>query len=192
MSFKPFGSVKVEWPGKIDGKHLYHPPKGGKCFVLWTSYRILWSVHLHDLWHFGVFTSLFFVGWPVYNFTNNTVSHHVVSLGYVYLVFDSEKSVKALLAACTHDFSNGGDWYFKISSRRMRCKEVMELWQAITKCASSFPDITYLGVLAPQSHDMNLVVFRNSLRAENKHMISNKAHLRLNVDHYQERRFFGP
>ena len=44
--------------------------------------------------------------------------------GYVYLIFDSEKSVKALLASCTHDFCNGGDWYFKISSRRMRCKEV--------------------------------------------------------------------
>lgn len=71
MSFKPFGSVKVEWPGKADGRHLHHPPKG-----------------------------------------------------YVYLIFDSEKSVKALLASCTHDFCNGGDWYFKISSRRMRCKEV--------------------------------------------------------------------
>lgn len=28
MSFKPFGSVKVEWPGKADGRHLHHPPKG--------------------------------------------------------------------------------------------------------------------------------------------------------------------
>lgn len=46
--------------------------------------------------------------------------------GYVYLIFDSEKSVKSLLASCTHDFCNGGDWYFKISSRRMRCKEVMK------------------------------------------------------------------
>lgn len=45
-------------------------------------------------------------------------------LGYCYLLFESERSVKALLANCTHDFSSGGDWYFKISSRRMRCKEV--------------------------------------------------------------------
>ncbi|XP_031553961.1 cytoplasmic polyadenylation element-binding protein 1-B-like [Actinia tenebrosa] len=71
LSFKPFGNVKIEWPGKADGRHLHHPPKG-----------------------------------------------------YVYLIFDSEKSVKALLTSCTHDFTNGGDWYFKISSRRMRCKEV--------------------------------------------------------------------
>ena len=44
--------------------------------------------------------------------------------GYCYLIFESEKSVKALLGNCTHDFSSGGDWYYKISSRRMRSKEV--------------------------------------------------------------------
>ncbi|XP_074661288.1 uncharacterized protein LOC141913956 isoform X2 [Tubulanus polymorphus] len=64
--FKPFGNVKIEWPGK-EGKH----PRG-----------------------------------------------------YVYVLFDSEKEVKMLLQACTHDFSNGGEYFFKISSRKMRCKEV--------------------------------------------------------------------
>ncbi|GFY63221.1 cytoplasmic polyadenylation element-binding protein 1-B [Trichonephila inaurata madagascariensis] len=44
--------------------------------------------------------------------------------GYVYIIFEAEKHVKALLQACTHDYSNGGNWYFKISSRRMRSKEV--------------------------------------------------------------------
>uniref|UniRef100_T1ISQ3 RRM domain-containing protein n=1 Tax=Strigamia maritima TaxID=126957 RepID=T1ISQ3_STRMM len=44
--------------------------------------------------------------------------------GYVYILFESEKQVKALLQVCTHDFSNGGNWYYKISSRRMRSKEV--------------------------------------------------------------------
>nr|BAT21141.1 cytoplasmic polyadenylation element binding protein, CPEB [Patiria pectinifera] len=68
--FKPFGTVRVEWPGK-DGKHPKYPPKG-----------------------------------------------------YVYVLFDNEKSVKALLQACTHDFMGSGEWYFKITSRRMRCKEV--------------------------------------------------------------------
>ncbi|XP_076448509.1 cytoplasmic polyadenylation element-binding protein-like [Babylonia areolata] len=43
--------------------------------------------------------------------------------GYVYLLFDVEKSVRSLLLSCTHDFSTG-DYYFKISSRRMRSKEV--------------------------------------------------------------------
>jgi cytoplasmic polyadenylation element-binding protein len=44
--------------------------------------------------------------------------------GYVYVVFDQEKSVKALLSHCTHDYSNGGSWYYRVSSRRMRSKEV--------------------------------------------------------------------
>ncbi|GAB6032006.1 Cytoplasmic polyadenylation element-binding protein 1 [Chamberlinius hualienensis] len=67
-AFKPFGPIKIEWPGKENSPN---PPKG-----------------------------------------------------YVYILFESEKQVKLLLQACTHDFSNGGNWYFKISSRRMRSKEV--------------------------------------------------------------------
>jgi len=44
--------------------------------------------------------------------------------GYLYLIFEDEGSVKELLARCTHDYSNGGSYYYKISSRRMRSKEV--------------------------------------------------------------------
>lgn len=55
------------------------------------------------------------------------VVYSVVYEGYVYLVFDSEKSIKALLSSCTQDCSNGGDWYFQLSSRRIRCKEVSEI-----------------------------------------------------------------
>lgn len=47
--------------------------------------------------------------------------------GYVYLLFESEKAVRGLLQDCTHDFSSG-DYYFKISSRRMRAKEVWSLY----------------------------------------------------------------
>ncbi|KAL5020336.1 hypothetical protein ScPMuIL_003228 [Solemya velum] len=43
--------------------------------------------------------------------------------GYVYLLFEVEKAVRNLLQDCTHDFSTG-DYYYKISSRRMRSKEV--------------------------------------------------------------------
>jgi len=32
--------------------------------------------------------------------------------------------VKALLQACTHDVTSGGNWYFRISSRKMKSKEV--------------------------------------------------------------------
>ena len=47
--------------------------------------------------------------------------------GYVYVLFESEKHVKAMLEACTYDLGNTGNCYFKISSRRMRSKEVGSL-----------------------------------------------------------------
>jgi len=48
----------------------------------------------------------------------------LVPKGYLYIIFENEKQVKSLLNACTHDFGSGGSWYIKISSRRMRNKEV--------------------------------------------------------------------
>nr|CAH7754238.1 unnamed protein product [Callosobruchus chinensis] len=44
--------------------------------------------------------------------------------GYVYIIFESEKNVKSLLAACTTDYSNSGNWYYKVSSKRMKAKQV--------------------------------------------------------------------
>ncbi|XP_049821371.1 cytoplasmic polyadenylation element-binding protein 1 isoform X2 [Aethina tumida] len=44
--------------------------------------------------------------------------------GYVYIIFESEKNVKALLQACTNDYANSDNWYYKISSKRMKAKEV--------------------------------------------------------------------
>ncbi|CAH1987438.1 unnamed protein product [Acanthoscelides obtectus] len=44
--------------------------------------------------------------------------------GYVYIIFESEKNVKSLLAACTNDYANSVNWYYKISSKRMKAKEV--------------------------------------------------------------------
>ncbi|XP_016840823.1 cytoplasmic polyadenylation element-binding protein 1 isoform X1 [Nasonia vitripennis] len=51
--------------------------------------------------------------------------------GYVYIIFESEKQVKSLLACCTHDFSNGGSYYYKISSKRMKGKQVQVIPWAI-------------------------------------------------------------
>ncbi|XP_037951455.1 cytoplasmic polyadenylation element-binding protein [Teleopsis dalmanni] len=69
--FKPFGQIKVEWPGK---EQQAAQPKG-----------------------------------------------------FVYIIFESEKQVKALLAACvfqSDDSLNTVTYYFKISSRRIKSKDV--------------------------------------------------------------------
>ncbi|XP_011193240.1 uncharacterized protein LOC105219012 [Zeugodacus cucurbitae] len=69
--FKPFGQIRVEWPGK---EQQAAQPKG-----------------------------------------------------YVYIIFESDKQVKALLSACVlqvDDSQSGGIYYFKISSRRIKAKDV--------------------------------------------------------------------
>ncbi|XP_039231170.1 uncharacterized protein LOC6537866 isoform X1 [Drosophila yakuba] len=69
--FKPFGSIKVEWPGK---EQQAAQPKG-----------------------------------------------------YVYIIFESDKQVKALLSACVvqvDDSHSGNNYFFKISSRRIKSKDV--------------------------------------------------------------------
>ncbi|XP_054162021.1 cytoplasmic polyadenylation element-binding protein 1-like [Oppia nitens] len=44
--------------------------------------------------------------------------------GYLYLIFESDKQVKALLNACIHDFSNGGKYYFALNNTRYRPKDI--------------------------------------------------------------------
>ena len=56
----------------------------------------------------------------------NCVTFRLVlcSSGYVYVTFENEKSVRALLQMCRFDPSEGGQWYYQVSSKRMRNKEV--------------------------------------------------------------------
>jgi cytoplasmic polyadenylation element-binding protein len=44
--------------------------------------------------------------------------------GYAYIIFEEEQQVKMLLQSCTQDVLSTGNWYYKISSRRMKAKEV--------------------------------------------------------------------
>lgn len=47
--------------------------------------------------------------------------------GYVYIIFESDKQVKALLSACVlqvDDSQCGRNYFFKISSRRIKSKDV--------------------------------------------------------------------
>jgi cytoplasmic polyadenylation element-binding protein len=49
------------------------------------------------------------------------------SPGFAYVIFDNEYSVRALVGNCIEDYANGRDrveYYFKISTRRVRNKEV--------------------------------------------------------------------
>lgn len=88
--------------------------------------RILWVASESDYFFFlgrCLQTGMIFL--LCYNSNNRFFLF--ASKGYVYLVFESEKSVRALLQACSQDLLSPdglSEYYFKMSSRRMRCKEV--------------------------------------------------------------------
>ena len=75
--------------------------------------------------------------------------------GYVYIIFEYEQNIPLLLSQCSHDLSGGGSWYFRISSHRMRSKEVQIIpW--------SLADSNFL--LCPQQHlDPRKTVFVGAL-----------------------------
>jgi cytoplasmic polyadenylation element-binding protein len=54
-------------------------------------------------------------------------SKHRLSPGFAYVIYDNEYSVRSLVGNCIEDYQNGRDrveFYFKISTRRVRNKEV--------------------------------------------------------------------
>lgn len=73
---------------------------------------------------FRNFTSIYFVHrveWP------GKENQAAQPKGYVYIIFESEKQVRELLNACTiqdGNDANSGNYYFKISSKRIKAKEV--------------------------------------------------------------------
>jgi len=75
--------------------------------------------------------------------------------GYVYIVFESEMSVPMLLEQSTRDFSGGGSWFYRISSKRIRSKDVQVIpWRLAD---SNF-------VLSPSTRlDPNKTVFVGAL-----------------------------
>lgn len=46
------------------------------------------------------------------------------SVGYVYLTFEMERSVKALLQASIQGVCGSGEYYYRVTSRRTKNKEV--------------------------------------------------------------------
>lgn len=44
--------------------------------------------------------------------------------GYVYIVFENQDCVQALLSECTYDSRNGGQWFYTIPTKRMPLKDV--------------------------------------------------------------------
>lgn len=110
---------RCTWSGQLPVRTHKNPIYSPKVFLGGVPWDISDSGLMEAFAPYGSVK----VQWPSKE-TRSTSSTSGTKSGYLYVIFDHDKNVKALLQACTHDFSDGGKYYFNISTRKMRCKEV--------------------------------------------------------------------
>ncbi|XP_051776755.1 cytoplasmic polyadenylation element-binding protein 1a isoform X1 [Erpetoichthys calabaricus] len=112
------------WSGQLPPRNYKNPLYSCKVFLGGVPWDITEAGLINTFRVFGPLT----VEWPGKDGKHpRCPPKGNMPKGYVYLVFESEKSVRSLLQACTQDLLNSDDlseYYFKMSSRRMRCKDV--------------------------------------------------------------------
>lgn len=102
------------WSGQLPPRTHKNPIFSCKIFLGGVPWDLTEATLVQTFKPFGPIQ----VEWPGRDSSPSTPK------GYVYVIFEQETSVKMLLSNCTHDFTQGGSWYYRISSRRMRSKEV--------------------------------------------------------------------
>jgi cytoplasmic polyadenylation element-binding protein len=108
--------VICTWSGQLPARRHKNPTYSPRVFLGGVPWDITEAVLMATFQPCGNLT----VDWPG---KDNKHSRHPPK-GYVYLTFDQEKSVKNLLMNCLHDPMDTSQYYFKVSSRRVRNKEV--------------------------------------------------------------------
>ncbi|XP_071443935.1 cytoplasmic polyadenylation element-binding protein 1-B isoform X2 [Hetaerina americana] len=101
------------WSGVLPPRDNRNPVYSCKVFLGGVPWDITESALIQTFRSFGSIK----VEWPRKEYSTSQPK------GYVYIVFDSESQVKALLQACSHYVSQG-NWFFKLSSNRMKSKQV--------------------------------------------------------------------
>lgn len=43
------------------------------------------------------------------------------------MIYESDRSVKLLLENCVRDFAHSGEYYYQLTSRRLRTKEIRQV-----------------------------------------------------------------
>ncbi|XP_023694020.1 cytoplasmic polyadenylation element-binding protein 1 isoform X2 [Paramormyrops kingsleyae] len=107
------------WSGQLPPRNYKNPLYSCKVFLGGVPWDITEAGLIHTFHTYGPLS----VEWP----GKDGKHPRCPPKGYVYLVFESESSVRGLLQACTQDMlhpEDYGEYYFKMSSRRMRCKDV--------------------------------------------------------------------
>uniref|UniRef100_A0A8C2GZL1 Cytoplasmic polyadenylation element binding protein 1b n=1 Tax=Cyprinus carpio TaxID=7962 RepID=A0A8C2GZL1_CYPCA len=111
------------WSGQLPPRHYQNPIYSCKVFLGGVPWDITEAGLINTFKCYGPLS----VEWPGKDGKHpRCPPKGNMPKGYVYLVFESDKSVRALLQDCTEDLLHPegySEYYFKMSSRRMRCKD---------------------------------------------------------------------
>lgn len=115
------------WSGQLPPRNYKNPMYSCKIFIGGVPWDITESALLMAFKPYGPCR----VEWPGkearYARSPMKPSPRGKVSGYVYMIFEQDKSVRAVLANCSQEFGSGGDWYFKLTARRLRTKEIRQV-----------------------------------------------------------------
>lgn len=106
--------VTVTWSGQLPPRIHKNPTYSCKVFLGGVPWDVTETTLIQVFSKFGPIK----IEWP------GKELQALQPKGFVYVIFENEKKVKQLLDVCTQKSSRGDNWYYKISSRKMKSKEV--------------------------------------------------------------------
>lgn len=113
------------WTGELPPRNYSHPVFSCKIFVGGVPWDITEDALLDAFNPYGECR----VEWPgrEARFTRSRQTPRGKVTGYVYIIFEQEKSVRALLHDCSQEFGSAGEWYFKLKARRFQTTEIRQV-----------------------------------------------------------------
>ncbi|CAI4230187.1 unnamed protein product [Auanema sp. JU1783] len=115
------------WNGELPPRNYSHPLFSCKIFVGGVPWDITEDALMEA---FSVYGACH-VEWPGkeprYSRSQMRDSPRGKATGYVYMIFEYETSVKALLKDCSQEFGSAGEWYFKLRARRNQTTEIRQV-----------------------------------------------------------------
>jgi len=112
---------RCTWSGQLPYRKIQNPVYSPKVFLGGVPWDITDQQISEAFKAFGIVR----VQWPAREPPRYPMNDKNQRQGYIYVIFESDKRVKELLAACRIDYGNGGSKYmFKVTSKRMNNKDV--------------------------------------------------------------------
>ncbi|KJH51793.1 hypothetical protein DICVIV_01984 [Dictyocaulus viviparus] len=112
------------WNGEVPPRNYNNPTFSSKIFVGGVPWDITETALVDAFSPYGACR----VEWPCKEVhSRSNIRSRGKATGYVYMVFEKERSVKLLLQDCSQEFGSAGEWYFKLKARRHQTSEIRQV-----------------------------------------------------------------